>query len=313
MPLNRPALTLGPGPRSVHDARRWVVRTCSDIGRDDLIECAELGVSELVTNALLHGEPPITVRVRGTVEHPRIDVRDSSLEAPVLPTPVPLEDHNGLLLTYGRGLTLVARSADAWGAEIEDDGKIVWFAPSGQLAEDEGVPGVITGADAVRMRREPTQDRVRVEILGVPLALFVGFQQHFRELRREVRLLALAHEQDYPLAKSLSDLFTTLDRHLREGIGVEQIEAAVAARRTHTDLVVHMPRATARTLSRFIELLDLADDFCRQQRLLSLERSPEQRSFQGWFLCEFVRQAQGEPPVSWAEVTAPEQSASAVS
>lgn len=314
MPLNRPPLTLGPGPRSVHDARRWVVRTCSDIGRDDLTECAELGVSELVTNALLHGEPPITVRVRGTVQHPRIDVRDSSLEPPVLPAPVPADgDQDELLLTYGRGLALVARSADAWGAEIEDDGKIVWFAPSGQLAEDVGVPGVITGLDAARMRREPTQDRVRVEILGVPLALFVGFQQHFRELRREVRLLALAHEQDYPLAKSLSDLFSTLDRHLREGIGVEQIEAAVAERRTHTDLVVHMPRTTARTLSRFIELLDLADDFCRQQRLLSLARSPEQRSFQGWFLCEFVRQAQGEPPVAWVELKPSERTASAVS
>ena len=36
VPLNRPALTLGSGPRGVHDARRWVVRTCADIGRDDL-------------------------------------------------------------------------------------------------------------------------------------------------------------------------------------------------------------------------------------------------------------------------------------
>ena len=116
MPLNRPALTLGPGPRSVHDARRWVVRTCSDIGRDDLTDCAELGVSELVTNALLHGEPPITVRVRGTVQHPRIDVRDSSLEPPVLPAPAAEGDAEELLLTYGRGLTLVARSADAWAA-----------------------------------------------------------------------------------------------------------------------------------------------------------------------------------------------------
>jgi anti-sigma regulatory factor (Ser/Thr protein kinase) len=301
VPLNRPALTLGSGPRGVHDARRWVVRTCQDIGRAELTECAELGVSELVTNALLHGEPPIRVRVRGTAEHPRIEVRDSSLEAPVLPTAAEMDEHDELLLTYGRGLSLVARSADAWGAEIEDDGKVVWFAPAARLAEDSGVPGLITGLDAARARREPTHDRVRVKIVGVPLRLYIGFQQHFRELRREVRLLALAHEHDYPLAKSLSDLFATLDRHLREGIGVEQIDAAVAAKRNDTDLVVHMPRATARTLSRFIELLDLADDFCRQQRLLSLARTAEQRRFQNWFLCEFVRQAQGEDPVGWTD------------
>ena len=61
-----------------------------------------------------------------------------------------------------------------------------------------------------------------------------------------------------------------------------------------TDLVVHMPRATATTLVRFVELLDLADEFCREERLLSLARSPEQRKFQAWFLTEFVRQANGE-------------------
>ena len=309
MPLNRPALTLGSGPRGVHDARRWVVRTCHDIGRDELTECAELGVSELVTNALLHGEPPIQVRVRGTVQHPRIEVRDS------LPRGSgPADGHRDgrarrAPLTYGRGLSLVARSADAWGAEIEDDGKVVWFAPAGRFAEDRGVPGLVTGLDAARARREPTADRVRVKIVGVPLRLYIGFQQHFRELRREVRLLALAHEHDYPLAKSLSDLFATLDRHLREGIGVEQIEAAVAAKRTDTDLVVHMPRSTARTLSRFIELLDLADDFCRQQRLLALARTAEQRRFQSWFLCEFVRQAQGEDPVGWTETMRSRRSA----
>jgi hypothetical protein len=142
---------------------------------------------------------------------------------------------------------------------------------------------------------------VRIQILDVPLALFVGFQQHFRELRREVRLLALAHESDYPLAKSLSDLFGSLDRQLRDGIGVEQIEAALAQGSESTDLVVHMPRATATTLVRFVELLDLADEFCRAERLLSLARSPEQRKFQAWFLTEFVRQANGNSPLSWLE------------
>ena len=39
----------------------------------------------------------------------------------------------------------------------------------------------------------------------------------------------------------------------------EQIEAAISRNASETDLVVHMPRATARTLSRFIELLDLIE------------------------------------------------------
>jgi anti-sigma regulatory factor (Ser/Thr protein kinase) len=284
----------------VQDARRWVSQLCEEIGRPELEECAQLGVSELVTNALLHGEPPITVRMRGTVEHPRVEVRDSSVEPPILPDqPLDRPETDDLLLTFGRGLSIVARCCDAWGAEVEDDGKIVWFAPAADFADDEGVPGTITGVDHARLQTVPTRDRVRVTILDVPLALFIGFQHHFRELRREVRLLALAHESDYPWAKSLSDLFGSLDRQLRDGIGVEQIDAALAAGEKSTDLVVHMPRATASTLVRFVELLDLADEFCREERLLSLARSAEQRQFQVWFLTEFVRQANGEQPVSW--------------
>jgi len=301
VPLNRPPLALGQGARGVQDARRWVADLCTEIGRPELVECAQLGVSELVTNALLHGEPPITVRVRGTVEHPRVEVRDSSVEAPILPSdPLDQPETDDLLLTFGRGLSIVARCSDAWGAEIEDDGKVVWFAPAADFADGDGVAGTITGGDRPR-RATATKDRIRVHIIDVPLALYVSFQHHFRELRREVRLLSLAHQSDYPLAKNLSDLFATLDRQLRDGIGVEQIEAALARGQESTDLVVHMPRATAATLSRFVELLDLADEFCREERLLSLARSPQQRKFQVWFLCEFVRQAKGEPPLSWLE------------
>lgn len=301
MPLNRQPLALGQGARGVQDARRWVSDLCVEIGRPELTECAQLGVSELVTNALLHGEPPITVRLRGTVEHPRVEVRDSSVEAPILPTqPLDKPETDDLLLTFGRGLSIVARCSEAWGAEIEEDGKVVWFSPGADFADGDGVTGVVTGVDH-RRPVTPTRDRVRVEIRDVPLALFTGFQHHFRELRREVRLLALAHESDYPLAKDLSDLFGALERQLREGIGIEQIEDAQAQGLASTDLVVHMPRSNAQTLSRFVELLDLADEFCREERLLSLARSSEQREFQVWFLGEFVRQAHGEPPVSWLD------------
>ena len=55
-----------------------------------------------------------------------------------------------------------------------------------------------------------------------------------------------------------------------------------------------MPRQTAATIGRFIELLDLADAFCREKRLLSLARTPDQQRFQRWFLSEFVRQERGE-------------------
>ncbi len=300
MPLNRPALALGPGPRSVQDARRWVVSTCADIGRDDLLECAEVGVSELVTNALLHGAPPITVRVRGTREHPRVEVRDRSTEPPELPATDEPEDEGDLLLTFGRGLGIVARAAAAWGVDVDEDGKTVWFTPAEVFAEEDGAEGRITGISDNRTTTPPDpEEAVEVELRDVSVAAYVAFTRHYRELRREVRLLSLAHQHDYPLAKNLSDLFASLEQPLRAGLGSDQINAALSAAEPTAMLKVTLAKGSARALEQLIELLDLADAFCREERLLSLARTPEQRSFQNWFLGEFVRQSKGREPRPW--------------
>ncbi len=299
MPLNRPALSLGSGPRGVQDARRWVVATFTDIKRADLVECAELGVSELVTNALLHATAPIHVAVRGTREHPRVEVRDTSVDRPVLPEPIDHDDPDAILLTFGRGLNIVARASDAWGAEIEDDGKVVWFTPAAQVS-DEGTAGVITGVTPEEPSTASAADIVRLDIRNVPVAAHTAFQRHYRELRREVRLLALAHEAEYPLAKTLSDLFGALEKPLRHDLGADQIEAMADAGETNVDLDVVLRRTDAAKVARLIELLDLADAFCREERLLSLARSPEQIVFQQWFLGEVVRQSTGQAPIPWA-------------
>ncbi|WP_051218345.1 ATP-binding protein [Nocardioides insulae] len=311
-----PTLALGSGPGGVQQARRWVVDACRGLGRADLAEAAELGVSELVTNALLHGAEPIELRLRGTREHPRVEVFDSSTEPPELPGESDLDAFDldafdpdspvddAALLTFGRGLAIVARAADAWGADIESTGKVVWFSPAAEISEDDGVEGVVTGLDpALPGARPDLVDRVEVAVLGIPLPLYIGFQQHFRELRREVRLLALAHEVDYPLAKSLSDLFGALERQLRGGLGITASDAALAGARSVADLHVRMPREAAGSVQRFIDLLDLADEFCRQERLLALARTPEQRAFQHWFLGEYVRQARGARPTPWFDTT----------
>ena len=180
MPLNRPALSLGSGPRGVQDARQWVAATFADINRNDLTECAELGVSALTTNALLHAIAPIQVAVRGTREHPRVEVRDRSADRPVLPEPIGHDDHHAELLTFGRGLNIVARASDAWGAEIEDDGKVVWFTP-GSTFSDSGAEGLITGVTVDDPGPVDDGDRAALEIRNVPVSAYASFQRHYRE------------------------------------------------------------------------------------------------------------------------------------
>lgn len=306
MPLDRPALLLRPDSRAVQDARNWVRSACEELDRADLVDCAELGASELVSNALFHGAAPVTIRMRGTVDHPRIEIRDASPEPPLLPVPLALDDDDEVLLTVGRGLAIVASVAEAWGADIDAAGKTVWLTPATDIADGPGVEGVITGPVGTT-KPDPQvsiTDAVEVSILGVPLDLYTGFQHHFRELRREVRLLSLAHAEDYPLAASLSALFGTLERQLLDGIGHGQLSGAIGTtsdgERETADLHVRMPRSAAETVRRFLDMLDLIDEFCRQERLLVLARSPEQIAFQRWFLGQYLTQAAGGPPTRWS-------------
>ena len=300
VPLNRPALVLGTGSRSVPDARKWTAQVMRDLGRDDLVESTELGVTELVTNALLHAQTPIEVRVRGTREHPRVEVSDASPVPPELPAKATFDaqQQEELLLTFGRGLHLVARASEAWGADIELDGKVVWFVPAREFNDGEGIAGTITGLPDPEPAGD-SEDLIEIELLRVPVWNYIGFQRHYREVRREVRLLSLANAQEYPLAKRLSEVFDKLERPLRSQLRDDRVVAARAEGTQHIDIRVHMTRTDASGIEQLIELLDLADEFCRTQRLLSLARSPEQVSFQNWFLCEFVRQSNGQPAQAW--------------
>ena len=116
-------------------------------------------------------------------------------------------------------MSIVARVSSAWGAEIDDDGKIVWFVPQREPAYGAGVQGTITEAPNVTREDPPAvPDPVEVCLLGLPLPVMKDNRQHLRKLRRELRLLALGHEQSYPLAASLSAFFADLDTVFWRGL-----------------------------------------------------------------------------------------------
>ncbi|MGI8645391.1 MAG: ATP-binding protein [Nocardioides sp.] len=303
MPLNKPALALAPDPRSVQEARRWVGSTCHELGRDELVECAQLGVSELVTNALLHAEHPITVRVRGTLDHPRVEVTDGSPQPPQV-TPLPATDLDDLLTTFGRGLSIVAMCSVAWGAAIEADGKCVWFEPAEAPHQDDYPLAEVFHADEDALPRR-VADEVHeagtgagVELRDVPLRNIAEMRGHYRELRRELRLLSMAHQADYPLAGDLTEVFTRFEQSFPTTIS-RQIDTALTDGSRTVDVRLNLDPQVTPVIEQMLELLDLADEFCRAKRLLSLARSAQMREFQQWYFGEFIRQAHGEAPSMW--------------
>jgi anti-sigma regulatory factor (Ser/Thr protein kinase) len=299
VPLNRPAEPLAPGPLGATQARRWVSSVCEEIGRGDLVENAALALSEVVTNAILHGRPPVTVRLRGTRDHPRVEVRDQSPQPPIPPQAELEHEYHFELATFGRGLSIVANSSEAWGAERDGEGKMVWFEPAVD-APDVASDGVFVGFDDDA--DEPAFEGVHsivVHLLNVPTEAMQATLAHGAELRRELRLLAVAHHDTYPVASDLSTFFSALARDFRLQMGGEVLREALVAGRRRLDLDVKASVEAGARFARLIELYELADAFCRNERLLTLARSPEQVEFQTWMFTEFVRQAAGEEPLPW--------------
>ncbi|MGZ8766185.1 MAG: ATP-binding protein [Acidimicrobiia bacterium] len=93
--------------------RRWQTDSAT-------VEDAQLLVSELVTNAVVHAssEVRLSVSVRG--ERLRVEVADRDSRLPRMRA---VESES----TEGRGLGIVDGVADAWGSDSRPGGKAVWF------------------------------------------------------------------------------------------------------------------------------------------------------------------------------------------
>jgi anti-sigma regulatory factor (Ser/Thr protein kinase) len=118
-------LQLVPALRAPRAARAFVAETLTAWNvRADEVEAAQLVVSELVTNAVLHaaGSPTISLDLHLTDGAVRVLVSDGSLGEPdrrLRPDPRRGET--------GRGVWLVDAFAECWGTETHGrDGKTVW-------------------------------------------------------------------------------------------------------------------------------------------------------------------------------------------
>ncbi|MDV9169447.1 ATP-binding protein [Streptomyces sp. W16] len=112
--------------RSVALARDFTRETLTSWSVTDRMDDALLCVSELTTNAVLHGVPPGRGFALHLSLHPdgvlRIEVHDSgTTELRKVRTP-----YRSLDAEEGRGLMLVAALSDKWGVGEREPGKVVW-------------------------------------------------------------------------------------------------------------------------------------------------------------------------------------------
>jgi len=117
-----------PVPEAVAAARAFVVASLP-LADSDLLEDATLVASEMVTNAVLHGDSAFRVLVStDEVSGVRISVEDAvaGVVVPRFAEPDALD---------GRGMVIVEALSTRWGCEPRPAGKVVWaeFAAVGEL------------------------------------------------------------------------------------------------------------------------------------------------------------------------------------
>jgi anti-sigma regulatory factor (Ser/Thr protein kinase) len=106
---------------SVAASRRFVVDALNDLP-DDIRESAELMMSELATNAVVHAGTGFEVCIERTASFLRVDVTDVGHGEPHLRSPLVSEPH-------GRGLQIVKQLSDQWGSfeDADHSSKTVWY------------------------------------------------------------------------------------------------------------------------------------------------------------------------------------------
>lgn len=224
----------------------------------------ELAVSELVTNAVLHGRDPLSLRLVLSDSCVRVEVRDGSALSPSFsmldPTAV-----------TGRGLMLISAASDRWGVEPDAEGKRVWFElhEAGAVTELEADVDALLAAWGDDLDEDPALEKVRVVITDLDTDLVARAEAHVEGLLRELCLL-VGDEVPAETARVARAV-------LRAAAGMEalradlkhQLAVAVSAGQPQVDLSLTIQRDAAELVRDFAHAVDEADRLSRAGRLLT--------------------------------------------
>ncbi|MGY6026987.1 ATP-binding SpoIIE family protein phosphatase [Streptomyces spinosirectus] len=112
--------------RAVASTRHYVREVLERWGSEALLDDLQLMLSEVVTNALIHAQSDVDIRMRRHADGVRVEVQDSSPQPPI-PTVILANDAMNAEAESGRGLLIVDALATAWGSSPAGRGKTTWI------------------------------------------------------------------------------------------------------------------------------------------------------------------------------------------
>ena len=279
--------SFAPEAASVPAARRFVRSLLEQTGSEQWTDEAQLAVSELATNAVLHAHTAFEVTVQAGPGGVHVQVWDDD------PVP-PARRSSGTDATTGRGLELVEAVATEYGVQVVGPSKVVWFCLG--TTRPAGTDVLLdrwqdrTGEDEA-----PASAATRVVLRAMPLALWLSAREHHNTLMREFALYEQTHLLD-PAAAGVSPALVAADR-ARSLVLAALRRLEVAAQ---LDVVLEVRPEQAAWFAALRDVLDGAEVLARSGELLAPPGPPEIVQVRHWACEQVLGQLAGGRPLPWS-------------
>lgn len=294
--------------QSVRRARQFVRDLLIASDRERWVDAAELALSEIVTNGVLHAHTELTVRVRLREDEVEVEVQDGS---PTLP--VQRRTHQAEATT-GRGLELVSALTRDCGVRPEPAGKVVWFTvgddePAAEPSEQdlltawdlEDVWG--PGPGPAPEQAPAVQD---VVLRRMPTALWRAAREHHQTLLRELVLYLAEHDDAMParLDMALVDqarhtIWNALIAEVERRRSTGTADGSLPEVPSSVDLRLSLPVGCSAAYSAMQEALNLGERLAVADLLLARPGLPEIVAVRDWVCDQIVAQLAGVPVTPW--------------
>jgi PAS domain S-box-containing protein len=307
--LHEASVSLEPVPVSAPRAREFLAAVLAEAGRSVWVEAAQLALSEIVTNAVLHAHTNLDITVRVGREELRVDVRDYN---PHLPTQRTYEAG----ATTGRGMELVAAvSAECGVSPVAPIGKVVWFVIR-DTQDEPTAEDLLAHWDFEDDLDEAAASLVpqdsRVALPTFPPTLWLAAAEHHDAVLREYVLYAAEHDtadaDDVPLADQARAWLSlaveaTVEQARAAGLATRRLPAGhpspLPDAPASLDVTLSVPADAQRSFLALQDLLDAAERVAVEGRLLIRPALPEIVAVRDWVCDQVVAQLGGVSPSAW--------------
>ncbi len=287
---------LPPEATSAGRARRMLREVLEGSDNEESLDAAQLAISEIVTNALVHAGTSMRLRILLADEGFRVELTDGNSR-------LPSQRDFGTSAPTGRGLLLVEELVTRWGAHPVPDGKVVWF----EISDESGMDEVLSPAPAEVYADDDSA--VVVELHRMPLLMHQAWQEHAAAVLREVMLVRLDAElsalEEHASASDALGLLLEQVPFPEVGTDPDSVmahatEPGVSVQR----LLIEVPRDALPSFAALDVMLDEALHLAEDGELLSPPTQPEIQAMRLWICDQVRRQAAGGRSSAWPSLAA---------